>query len=579
MKRRLAAILAADMVGYSRLMGSDEEGVIARHKACRERVIEPLISANNGRLVKTMGDGLLVEFPSVVDAVKCAIAVQEGVAASEATSSEDQRIRFRIGINLGDIVVDGDDILGDGVNVAARLEGLAEPGSIVVSDLVYRSVQGKLDLPFEDLGEITVKNIAKPVRVYRLNTAAKALPAEPAMLSGKPAIAVLPFDNLSGDPEQEYFSDGLTEDVITLLSAWRSFPVIARNSSFAFKKQAHDIRKIGRELLARYIIEGSVRKIADRVRVTAQFIDAESGHHLWARKFDGALDDIFTLQDEITRQIVISIEPEMERAELKKSETKRSTNLDAWDYFLRGRAFLHQLTPEAIGRARPMFERAIELDPDYSDAWAGLSWTYQREVLFDVVIDDRPAWEAKALETARRAVALDSGSSFAHLALAGAFIWSNQHEQSIAETRIAVELNPSNVPAWLALGNRLDIVGEHQEGIAILEKALRLNPHDPHNHIYYAQLGRAYINAGNYELALKHLRESIRIGPNFANTYHVLAICLGHLSRIDEAEAAAQRCEQIRPGLMKRRAYWNIYLDPNANEHLADGLRKAGLVE
>jgi len=577
LERRLAAILTADVVGYSRLMGKDEEGTLAALKACRRELIDPTIAEHRGRIVKTAGDGALVEFASAVDATRCAIEIQRAMAERNAAIPEDCRVEFRIGINVGDVIIDEGDIYGDGVNIAARVESLASPGAICLSENAYKQIQGKLALDVSDMGEQQLKNIAQPVRVYgvRLDGATE----RPALvLPDKPSIAVLPFQNMSGDPEQEYFADGMVEDIITLLSAWRTFPVISRNSSFAFKKQSRDIRIIARELSAAYIIEGSVQKSSNRVRVTAQLINAESGHHLWARKFDGALDDVFALQDEITRQIVISVEPEMEKAELRKSETKRSTNLDAWNYFLRGRAFLHLLTPEDIVRARAMFECAVEIDPKYSEAWAGLSWTYQRDILFDVV-EDRSAWEGKALETARRAVALDTGSSFAHLALSGAFMWSNQHEQSITETRMAVELNPSNVPAWLALGNRLDIVGEHEEGIAILEKSLQLNPHDPHNHIYYAQLGRAHINARKYEIALKYLRESIRLKPDYANTYHVLAICLGHFDRLDEAKAAAQRCEQLRPGLMKRRAYWNIYLDPEANKNLTEGLRKAGLVE
>jgi adenylate cyclase len=576
-ERRLAAILAADVAGYSRLMGNDEEGTLAALKACRRELIDPKLVEHRGRIVKTTGDGALVEFASAVDAARCAIEIQQAMAERNTAIPEDRRIEFRIGINVGDVIVDEGDIYGDGVNIAARVESLASPGAICLSENAYKQIQGKLALDVSDMGEQQLKNIAQPVRVYgvRLDGA----PERPALvLLDKPSIAVLPFQNMSGDPEQEYFADGMVEDIITLLSAWRIFPVISRNSSFAFKKQSRDIRMIARELSAAYIIEGSVQKSSNRVRVTAQLINAESGHHLWARKFDGALDDVFALQDEITRQIVISVEPEMEKAELRKSETKRSTSLDAWNYFLRGRAFLHLLTPEDIVRARAMFERAVEIDPKYSEAWAGLSWTYQRDILFDVV-EDRSAWEGKALEAARRAVALDTGSSFAHLALSGAFMWSNQHEQSITETRMAVELNPSNVPAWLALGNRLDIVGEHEEGIAILEKSLQLNPHDPHNHIYYAQLGRAYINTCKYETALRYLRESIRLKPDYANTYHILAICLGHLDRPDEAKAAAQRCEQLRPGLMKRRAHWNIYLDPEANKNLTEGLRKAGLVE
>ena len=576
--RRLAAILAADIAGYSALMGADEARTVRDLKG-HQAVVLPMIGEFGGRIIDTAGDGILAEFPSVVNAVKCAVAIQSKMAERNIGIEPERRMQFRVGINVGDVVFDEARVYGDGINVAARLEGIAEPGGICISSKVYEEISGRIDLAYEDMGQQQLKNIARPVRAYRVRlNRIEPTDAPTLAIPDKPSIAVLPFENMSGDPEQEYFSDGLSEDIITLLSAWRSFPVIARNSSFAFKKQSRDIRMIARELSARYLIEGSVRKSSNRVRVTAQLIDAASGHHLWARKFDGALDDVFALQDEITRQIVISVEPEMEKAELRKSETKRSTSLDAWDYFLRGRAFLHQLTPQDVIRARAMFERAVELDPQYSDAWAGLSWTYQREILFEVA-DDRKAWEHKALEAGRRAVALDNGSSFAHLALSGAFIWSNQHELSIPETRMAVELNPSNVPAWLALGNRLDIVGEHEEGVPLLEKSLQLNPHDPHNHLYYAQLGRAYINARKYEIALRHLRESIRLKPDYANTYHVLAICLGHLGRIDEARVAAERCEQLRPGLMRRRAHWNIYLDPEANKHLTEGLRKAGLVK
>jgi adenylate cyclase len=485
-QRRLAAILAADMVGYSRLMGADEEGTIARQKAHRAELIDPEITSHGGRIVKTMGDGLLVEFGSVVDAVKCAVAVQNGMAIREAEVPEDRCIQYRIGINLGDIVIDGDDILGDGVNVAARLEGLAEAGGVCISDVVHQSVEGKLDLTYADLGAQKVKNIAKPVRAYHVQLAkAPNASSSELTLHDKPSIAVLPFDNMSGDPEQEYFSDGLAEDIITLLAAWRSFPVIARNSSFAFKGQSHDVRQIAKELSARYVIEGSVRKSGNRVRVTAQLIDAETGHHLWADKFDGTLEDIFEIQDELTRRIVASVEPEMEQAELRKAATERAANLSAWDYFLRGRAQAHLMTPDGNTQARDFFEKAITLDADYADAFAGLSFTYQRDIHLEIA-EDRQAWEIEALKAARQAVAIDNGSSYAHLALSGAYIWSNQHDLSIAETRTAVELNPSNVQACLALGNRLDIVGKPEEGIPQLEKSLALNPRDPHAHTYYA---------------------------------------------------------------------------------------------
>jgi adenylate cyclase len=578
-ERRLSAILAADMVEYSRLLEADECGTIARQKRLRLEVIDPKIAQHNGRIVKTTGDGLLVEYGSIVDAVECAVAIQRDMLERERNVLADNRIQYRIGINLGDIIVDGDDILGDGVNVAARLEALADPGGIFISGKVFDEVGSKTELEFADLGEQKIKNIERSVRAYRVELQGESVKAEPPkFLDDKPAVAVLPFDNLSGDPEQEYFSDGLSEDIIMLLSAWRSFPVVARNSCFAFKGQSRDVRQIARDLAARYIIEGSVRKSGNRVRVAAQLIDAETGHHLWAEKFDGALDDIFEIQDEITRRIVSSVEPQMEEAERHKSATKRSSNLSAWDCCLRGRAFLNQLKPEDIPNARAMFEKAIELDPQYSDAYAGLSHTFLRQIFFEVA-EDRAVWEQKALDAARRAVALDNNSSMAHLALSGAYIWQNQHDLSIAETRTAVELNPSNVLARLALGNRLDIVGASDEGLPLLEKSLELHPRDPHCPIYFGQLARAYITARDYDKAMSCLRESIRRKPDHPHTYHLLAVCLGHLGRIEEAHNAATRCEQLHPGFLKKRAYWNIYVAEAANQHLTEGLRKAGLVE
>ena len=590
-ERRLAAILAADMVSFTRLMEADESGTIARQKAHRADFIDPAISDFNGRIVKATGDGVLVEFASVIDAAECAAAIQRLIAGHEKDTREDRRIRYRIGINLGDIVSDDDDIFGDGVNVAARLEALAEPGGICISGKVYDEIRNKTDLAFDELGEQRIKNVADPIRAYhvRLHTDAPGTGSRTGpgtgpgtgndtFLGDKPAVAVLPFDNMSGDPEQEYFSDGLSEDIITVLSAWRSFPVVARNSSFAYKGRARDIRQIARELSARYVIEGSVRKSGNRVRVTAQLIDAETGHHLWAEKFDGALDDIFEIQDQITRQIVSSVEPQMEAAERNKAATKRASNLSAWDYYLRGRALQQLFTPQDTAEARRMFEKAIALDPRYVDAYAGLSYTYQRDILLEAA-EDRKVWEHKALEAARRAVALDNESSMAHLALGGAYIWTNQHELAVAETRTAAELNPSNILARLALGNRLDIVGQSEEGIPLLEDSLKLHPRDTHCHVYFAQLARAYINARDYDKARNCLRESIRRKPDYPHTYHVLAICLGHLGEAGAAREAARKCEELHPGFIAKRTHWNIYLDIAANQHLTEGLRKAGLVE
>ena len=428
-----------------------------------------------------------------------------------------------------------------------------------------------------------MKNFDTPVRAYHLGTGAAEGSAAPAARpeafpAGKPAVAVLPFVNLSGDAEQEYFSDGLSEDIITLLSAWRSFPVIARNSSFAYKGQAADVRTIARDLGARYVIEGSVRKAGNRVRVTAQLNDADTGHQIWADKFDGSLDDIFEIQDEITRCIVSIVEPEMEGAERNRARAARASNLTAWDHYLQGRELLHKVTPADNAAAREQFEKAIALDPGYSDAWAGLSYTHQRDVLLEIA-EDRQRSVDLSLDAARKAVTLDGASSIAHFALAGAYIWNNQHQLSIAETRTAAELNPSNGHAWLALGNRLDIVGQSDEGLPLLEKSLQLHRRDPHLYIYFGQLARAYIVAGAYDKALDCLNTSILTRDDHPHTWHLMAICLGHMGRVAEAQEAARKCDALHPGFIAKRAHWNIYVDPASNAHLTDGLRKAGLVD
>ena len=347
-ERKLAAILAADVAEYSRLMGEDEVGTRARFNAHLDELIEPAIASGRGRIVKTTGDGLLVEFASVADAVQCAVEIQKGMAERNVDEPNDRRMEFRIGVNLGDVIIEGDDIHGDGVNVAARLEGVAEPGGICISGAVHESVRNKLDVVFVDLGEQSVKNIADPVRVFRASLDGvrrkSDASAEADAIFRRPAVAVLPLKNLSGDPDQEYFTDGLTEDIITALSLWRSFPVIARNSTFSYKGQSPDIRKVGEELGARFVIEGSVRKAGNRIRVTVQLIDAETGHHVWAERFDRELDDIFALQDEITQRVAATVEPELGRFEQKRLAAKHPTSLDAWDYCQRGMYLLYKFT-------------------------------------------------------------------------------------------------------------------------------------------------------------------------------------------------------------------------------------------
>ena len=574
-QRRLAAILAADVVGYSRLVRRDEEGTLAALKSLRSDLIDPKIAEHHGRIVKLMGDGMLVEFGSVVEAVLAATETQQALAEHNAGLPTERRMAFRIGINLGDVVIDGDDIHGDGVNVAARLEGLADPGGLCIAGSVLEQVRDRIDVAFEDMGDQTVKNIDRPVRVFKWQpshaTTASDAAGSTTDFENRPAVAVLPFDNMSGDKEQEYFSDGLTEDLITALSHWRSFPVIARNSTFAYKGKHIDVKQLAHELGARYVLEGSVRKAGNRVRITAQLIDGNSGHHVWAEKFDRDLDDIFDLQDELTQRIVATIIPELDKAEFNRSRSKRSEDLNAWDYYLRGMAFLHEVTPEGNAKARQMFEAAIEIKPDYSEAYSGLAWSYHRDILLGST-DDRMATAAKTLEASRQAVKYDDASSDAHHMLSTAFQWLNQHDAALVEARRGVELNPNLANGLHALGNKSDLAGD-PDGIARMEKAQRLNPQDPQLHTHLTFLSRAYLNVGDFEAAADRARRAIQRRPDYPHAYFILAIALGHLGRAEEAQAALQKCDDLHPGFVESRRSWQPYVEPASNERLLQGLR------
>ncbi|MDH3691730.1 MAG: hypothetical protein OEU36_19985, partial [Gammaproteobacteria bacterium] len=391
--RKLTAIMAADVVGYSRLMGDDEAGTLDVLRDHREELIEPKIAEHEGRIAKLMGDGLLAEFPSAVEAVLCAVEIQQELIDRNSDVPNERKMLLRIGINIGDIIVEGNDIYGDGVNVAARLEGLAEPGGICVSDMVYQNVSAKLDVPFQDLGNQTLKNIDKSVRAWGVGDAVCPLEAptrnpRESALSDSPSIAVLPFANMSGDAEQEYFSDGMTEDIITALTHWHSFSVIARNSTFTYKDRFVDVKQAAQELGARYLVEGSVRKGGgNRVRITAQLIDGASGHHIWAERYDRELVDIFEVQDEITQHIAATIAPELDKAEFKRSTAKHSEDLNAWDFCLRGMSMIREYTPEGNAKAREMFNNAIAIQPDYADAHAGLALSYNRDILLQCTED------------------------------------------------------------------------------------------------------------------------------------------------------------------------------------------------
>ena len=584
-QRRLAAILVADVAGYSRLMGEDEEGTLTALTAHRTELIEPCIAAHRGRVVKTTGDGLLAEFASVVDAVRYAVAFQECMAERNCDTPQGKRIEFRVGVNLGDVIVQDDDIFGDGVNVAARLEGLAKPGGTVVSASVHEQVRTKTDFGFEDLGPQEVKNIARPVRAFRVardaanDTAAATL--TDAILR-MPSIPVLPFDNMSGDPEQEYFADGLTEDIITALSLWRSFPVIARNSTFTYKGKAVRVQQVADELGARFVLEGSVRKARAKVRITAQLIDAKSGHHVSAHKFDRDLEDIFAVQDEITERIAATVVPELEKIETKRSAAKLPRNLDAWDCYLRGLSFLYGSTKNGNIQARDMFERALELDQTYGPAYTGKAYLLNRDLLLDNVVsfDDTAA---RCLEVAERAVALDEASSVARTALVRALLWSGQYDAAIDEANWAMDLNHFDAQAHIWVGVALAFTGRHDEGISQLETALEFAPPDPRTYIFDTILALAYLTTGQIDRALARARVAARAAAqsrsDFIEAPLALASILARLGEEKEARAALDRISVSNLGSVARRTFWKIYKYPEAKELVLDGLRQADLPE
>ncbi len=567
-QRRLVAILAADVAGYTRLVEQDTDGTVVAWKAARDDVIKPLVGDKSGNIIKFTGDGFLVEFPSVQDAVDCAIALQE-----ELTSSS---LNFRMGVNVGDITDDGGDIHGEGVNIAARLESLAEPGRIWVSGIVYEAVRNRIDVDFNDMGSKSLKNIAEPVRAFRIEGRRDAQPREASApsdpLTHRPAVAVLPFANMSNDPEQEYLSDGLTEDLITALTQWRLFPVIARNSTFVYKDRAVDVVQVAGELVAGYVVEGSIRRGGDRVRVTAQLIDGKTGHHVWAERIDRQIGDIFELQDELSQRIAANIAPEISRAEYQRSIASRQTDLDAWDYLLRGRAELRNRTPEGHAKAREMFKRAIEFDPGYSEAYAGIAQSHNFDIIMQCTTD--PAGSlAHALTAARQAVALEGASAFAHHALSTAHQLNNQQDLALAEGRLAVELNPSDAESLHALGNKSDLAGD-AEGIPRMVQAQRLNPKDAQLAIHLTFLSRAYTNAREYAKAVECAHRAIERRPDYADSHFILAISLGHLGLLEEGRAALDECDRLHSGMVASRADWKPYVDDSSNAHLREGLEK-----
>ena len=636
---KLAAILSADVKGYSRLMGADEEGTLRTLTAYREEM-DAIIRQHRGRVVGSAGDSVLAEFASVVDAMQCAVVIQATLKAENASLPAQRKMEFRIGINLGDVMVQGEQIYGDGVNIAARLESLAEPGGIYISSTVYDQVKNKLALEYEYLGEQEVKNIAEPVRVYRVREPESAAPTTSAsvlrqaqheristprtlslskgahpsravlLLAGlllivgaaatiryfssstirtpqspipnqealplpdRPSIAVLPFVNISEDPKQEYFSDGLTEDLITDLSKLPGLFVIARNSVFTYKGKAVKVAEVGRELGVRYVLEGSVRKAEDRVRINTQLVDATTGHHLWSERYDRELKDIFALQDEIIQQIVVNLNVEIRQAELARVRRTPTNNLTAYDYLLRGMELLQRFTKETNAQARQMFEKALELDPQYAEAYAALGLTYHLELVWQWSQDPQTLERWFAL--AQRALALDDSLPLAHSLLGQAYLWKRQYEQAIAEGERAIALNPNDAGGYSWLADTLNFTGQPEEALGLAEKAMRLDPRN--RDVYLFEVGWAYNWLGRYKEAITALKRVLTRHPNHLGAHATLVVSYSELGREEEARAEAAEVLRISPNFsLESVRQRGPYKDQARLERWLDAWRKAGL--
>ena len=580
-QRRLAAILAADVAGYSRLMGVDEVGTLAALKALRREIIDPAIAEYGGRIVKTTGDGILAEFASAVHAVNWAMAVQDKMAEHDGGLA--QRILLRIGINVGDVIIDGDDIFGDGVNVAARVENECEPGGLCLSGSAFEQVRGKTDFAFVDLGQRTLKNIARPMRLHAVRTAPHPASADSSSeahkglpLFDRAAIAVLPFTNMTGDPGQEYFADGISEDIITAFSKLHSFSVIARNSSFIYKGKSVHMKQIAEELGVGYVVEGSVRRAGDRVRITAQLNDTATGSHLWAERYDRQLADVFAVQDEITQAVVAAIEPRLYAAENFRASRKPPDSMDAWELLMRALSHYWRVTREDNVVAQALLEKAVALDPNYGRALGVLavSHTFCAHMGWQDMATAAPIAERAALA----AIAADSEDPWAHLALSSVHLFDRRFDDSLAAVETPLRLNPSFSTAHSHYGLTLSYCGRWEEGALAVERALRLSPGDPFSAAYYGVAAYAQFVGRNYEEAMRLARQGIRERADFVGARRVLAAAAGMAGRNDIAEAALRELRRTQPGISLAWIAKEIPVKLDSErEHYLEGFRRAGL--
>jgi adenylate cyclase len=575
-ERRLTAILAADVAGYSRLVEADEEGTLSQWKALWGTVIEPKIKEHRGRIARVIGDGILAEFASVIDAVRCAVEVQRSVAERNANAPQDKRIEFRVGINFGELIIEHGDFWGDGVNIAARLEALAHPGGICVSGRVQEDTQGKLEIAFEFMGEQNLKNIVRPVRVYRVrfDGVTESTPALP--LPSKPSIAVLPFQNMSGDPSEDYFADGVVEEITTALSRIRWLFVIARNSSFTYKGRMVDVKQVGRELGVRYALEGSVRKAANRVRVTAQLIDAVTGHHVWAERYDRELAAIFALQDEITERVVAAVEPQLYAAEGIRAKRKPPESLDAWECVVRALSCVNSRSQNDYAMARELLERAIELDPAYAQAYALFAYVMGLEVLYGW--KPREIALARALEAAQKAVVLDSDDAWAHFALGFVYGMTRRAEEAVVEHEKALALNPNFALAYTYQGSALAYLGRGEEALLKIDASERLSPRGLFQGVNNVCRAAAHFSAEQHRDAVSCARKSILDSPGIVTGYRMLVVNCALIGEIDEARAALGIVKRLQPDISLRWIAESVlFTRERDRQNYIEGFRLAGL--
>jgi adenylate cyclase len=584
-ERRLAAVLAADVAGYSRLMGRDEERTLAELKTFRKTLLDPTIAAHRGRIVKTTGDGLLVEFASAVDAARCALEVQRGMAGQNTEVSPELRIEFRIGIHVDDIIIDDGDIFGDGVNIAARLEGIAEPGGICISDDAHRQVRGKVETVFDDMGSQTLKNIAEPMRVWRVRLGDGANPVMGSILPlkqylalpDKPSIAVLAFQNMSGDPEQDYFADGMVDDIITGLSRIKWLFVIARNSTFTYKGRAADVKQVGRELGVRYVLEGSVRKAADRVRITGQLIDAATGTHVWAERYDRKFDDIFALQDEIALSVVSAIEPSLRRAEVERVKRKRPDSLDAYDLVLRAQPDVYSGMPEGATKALMLVESALALDPTYALAHGFAAMCHHNLFLRAGLHEEN---RAASIRHAQAAIVHGQDDALA-LTFAGFSIGMDGHDHAaaFAAFEAALAVSPSSALTYILGSVILGWAAEAERAIEWGERAMRLSPFDPWAFAAFHSLALGHFHRGRYEEAANAAHKAVQSNPAHSISYMLLAAPLAKLGRLEEAKAAAAGILELQPAFRYGRQFAGVDCAPALAATLSEALRVTGLPE